>query len=243
MRHQHVEHVAVALVRRRVGDSLIHDLLHDRHQLDAGFVTTPEALDRQVGVDVAQRIGAAFEFVVVLGEPVVELLAELQPDQAGGRRVDGELGEEVQQFDLAFIAPVGDHLLDFALDGGRMALHLLTAQRRVVQHLLAPLGTGVEDHALAEDRRHERVGLGLVEILVRGTEEELVRLGAGQEDDVLVDQLEPPDVTALLADALHQSDGIGAELLEVSVLFLAAGNPGHCRGGHEFRFSSFKASF
>ena len=60
---------------------------------------------------------------------------------------------------------------------------------------------------------------------------------------MLVDQLEPADVAALVADALHQPDRVGAELLEVSVLFLAAGNPGHDRGGHEFRFSSFKTSF
>ena len=102
-----------------------------------------------------------------------------------------------------------------------MALHLLAAQGRVVQHLLAPLGAGVEHHALAEDRRHERIGLGLVEILVGGTEEELVGVGARQEDDVLVDQLEPSDVAAFVPDALHQPDRVGAELLEMAVLFLA----------------------
>ena len=211
---------------------LVHDLLHQRNELDARLVAAPEALDRQVRVDVAQRVGAALELVVVLREPVVELLAELQPDQAGRRGVDGQLGEEVEQFDLAFVAPVGDHLLDFALDGGGVALHLLAAQRGVVQHLLAPLGAGVEHHALAEDRRHERVGLGLVEILVGGAEEELVGLGAGQQDDVLVDQLEPADVAALVADALHQTDRVGAEFLEVAVFFFAAGNPRHDRGGH-----------
>ena len=63
---------------------------------------------------------------------------------------------------------------DFALDGGGVALHLLAAQRGVVQHLLAALRAGVEHHALAEDRRHERVRLGLVQILVGGPEEELV---------------------------------------------------------------------
>ncbi len=84
-----------------------------------------------------------------------------------------------------WVAPVGDHLLDFALDGGGMALHLLTAQCGVVQHLLAPLGAGVEHHALAEDRRHERVGLGLVEFLVGGAEEELVGLRAGQQTTCL----------------------------------------------------------
>ena len=124
-----------------------------------------------------------------------------------------------------------------------MALHVLAAQRGVVQHLLAPLGAGVEHHALAEDRRHERVGLGLVEILVGGTEEELVGFGAGQQDDVLVGQLEPADVAALLADALHQPDRVGAEFLEVTVLFLAAGNPRHDGGRHDGIPSSPSASF
>ncbi len=129
--------------------------------------------------------------------------------------------------------------LHFALDGGGVALHLLAAQRGVVQHLLAPLGAGVEDHALAEDRRHERVGLGLVEILVGGAEEELVGFGARQQDDVLVDQLEPADVTALVADALHQPDRVGAELLEVAVFFFAAGDARHDRCCHESKaFSS-----
>ena len=228
---------------RRVGQPLIHDLLHQRNEFHACLVAALEALDRQVRVDVAQRVGAAFQFVVVVREPAVELFTELQSDQAGRRGVDGQLGEEVEQFDLAFVAPVGDHLLDFALDGGRMALHLLAAQRRVVQHLLAAFGAGVEHHALPEDRRHERVGLGLIEIGLRRAEEELVRLGAGQQDDVLVDQLEPADVAALVANALHQSDRIGAKLLEVSVFFFAAGNPGHDRCRHEFRFSSFKTSF
>ena len=30
-RHQHVEHVALALVLRRVGDPAVHDLLHELH--------------------------------------------------------------------------------------------------------------------------------------------------------------------------------------------------------------------
>ena len=201
--------------------------------LYARLVAALEALDRQVGVDVAQRVGAALEFVVVLREPRVQLVAELQADQAGRRGVDGQLGEEVEQFDLTLLAPVGDHPLDFALDGGGVALHLLAAQRRVVQHLLATLGAGVEYHALAEDRRHERVRLGLVEILVGRTEEEFVGPGARQQDDVLVGQLEPAHVATLVAGALHQPDRVGPELLEMAVFFFAAGNPGHDGGCHE----------
>ena len=76
----------------------------------------------------------------MLGESVVELLAELQADKAGGRRVDGQLGEQVEQVDLALAAPLGDHLLDFALDRRRMAPHVLAPQRLVVEHLIASLG-------------------------------------------------------------------------------------------------------
>ena len=217
----------------RVGDPAVHDLLDQRNEFHARFVADSKTLDIHVGVDVAQRVGAALELVVVLRESIVELLAELQPDQTGRRGVDGQLGEEVEQFDLALVAPVGDDLLDFVLDGCRMALHLLTAQRRVVQHLLAPLGAGVEHHALAEDRGHERVGLGLVEILVGGPEEELVGFGAGQEHDVLVDQLEPADVAAFVPDALHQPDGVGTELLEVAVLLLATRDAWNYRSGHD----------
>ena len=230
-RDQYVEHVAVALVLGRVGNAPVHDLLNQCNKFHACLVAPLEALDRKVRVDVAQRVGAAFQFVVVIREPRVQLVAELLPDQAGRRGVDGQFGEEVEQFDLAFVAPVGDHLLDFALDGGRVALHLLAAQGRVVQHLLAPLGACVEHHALAEDRRHERVRLGLVEILVGGTEEELVGIGARQEDDVLVDQLKPSDVAAFVADALHQPDRIGAEFFEMAVLFLATRYARNDRGG------------
>ena len=122
------------------------------------------------------------------------------------------------------------------LDGGGVTLHVVTAQRGVVQHLGATLRTGVEHHALAEDRRHERVGLGLVEILVGGPEEELVGLGAGQQDDVLVGQLEPAHVAALVAQPFHQADRIGAELLEMPVFLIPARNARNFlqrAGGHD----------
>ena len=56
---------------------------------------------------------------------------------------------------------------------------------------------------------------------------------AGQEDDVLVDQLEPADVAAFVPDALHQSDRVGAELLEVAVLLFATGDAGNDRSRHD----------
>ena len=176
--------------------------------------------------------------MVVVGEATIELLPKFQADQARRRGVDRQLGEEVEQLDLAFVAPVGDDLLDLVLDRRRVTLHLLPAQSGVVQHLGAALRIGVEHHTLTEDRGHERVGLGLVELAVGGPEEELVGLGAGQHHHLLVGQLEPADVSALLADALHQPDRVGAEFFEVSMLFLAPGHPGYNGSRHRLRASS-----
>ena len=106
-----------------------------------------------------------------------------------------------------------------------MAAHVVAAQRGVVQHLLAALGARVEHHALAEDRCHEGVGLGLVEVFVGGPEEELVALGAGQQDHLLAGELEVADIAALITHPLHQSDRVGAELVEVAVLGLSTRNP------------------
>ena len=182
--------------------------------------------------------------MVVVGEARVELIAELQPDQARRRGVDRQLGEELQEVDLAGVAPVGDHPLDLVLDRRGVALHLLTAQRRVVQHLRPALRIGVEHHTLAEDRRHERVGLSLVEIAVAGAEEELVGFGAGEHHDLLAGELEPADVPALLAKTLHQPDRIGAELFQVPVLFVfPTGDAGNYCSGHESCAPSSSLSF
>ena len=86
--------------------------------------------------------------------------------------------------------------VDFVGDGGGVAPHELVAQRLVVQHLPTPFGRGVEDHALSEDRRHEGIRLGLVEDLLRRTEEELVGLGPGEQHDVAVGQAKLSHVTA-----------------------------------------------
>ena len=202
----------------------MHDLLHQRNQSHASVVAAPEALDRQVRVDVAQRVGAALQLVIEVREPAVELVAELGADQAGRRGVDGQLGEEVQQVDLAFVAPVLDHP---ATSSSMVAAWPFICSPRSAElcSISFRRRAGVEHHTFAEDRRHKRVGLGLVEIRVGRAEEELVRLGPRQEDDVLVDELKPAHVTALVADALHQTDRVGAELLEVAMFFLATRNP------------------
>ena len=64
-----------------------------------------QVIDRRnylkVDIHVGERIGALLEGVVEVPEPAVELQAELPADEAGARRVDRELGEPVEQVDLA----------------------------------------------------------------------------------------------------------------------------------------------
>ena len=193
----------------------------------ARLVADPEALDRQVRVDVAQGVGAALEEVVVVRETGIKLIAEFSSDQTGRRGVDGQFGEEVQQFDLAGIAPTLDGASDLALDGGGMTFHMVATQCGVVQHLLSAFRARVEYHPLSEDRRHERICLRLVEVFVGGAEEELVRLRTGEQDDLLVGELEGADVAALVAHPLHQGDRVGTELGEVSVFVGTPGDAAH----------------
>ena len=111
-------------------------------------------------------------------------------------------------------------------DGGGVAPHELVPQRLVVEHLPTALREGVEDHALAEDGGHERVGLGLVEHLLGGPEEELVGLGPAQQHHVPVGQAELPDVAALGPDPGHEADRVDPQLLEVAVLAASPRDPG-----------------
>src|SRR5690606_11142748 len=88
-------------------------------------------------------------------------------------------------------------------------------ERLVLEHLLTLLGRGVEDHALAEDRRHEGVRLALVEGRVGCAEELLVRLGAGDQHDLPVGEVELPDRPALGVGALEQRDRVDPQLREM----------------------------
>ena len=112
--------------------------------------------------------------------------------------------------------PGGDHPLDLFGDRLGVAPHVPVAERLVVEHLPAAFGGGVEHDALAEHRGHERVGLGLVELLLRGPEVPLVGLGAGHEHDPASGEVERAHLAALVADALHQPDGVGLEVAQVA---------------------------
>ena len=215
--HQHVEHVPLPLLRGTGSKAAIHDVLYQVDEREARSVAAPEALDRRVRVDEGVRVGAALQVVVQRGEPAVQLLAEARADQARRGRVDGQLGEPVEQVDLALLAPARHHAADLALDRRGVPLHLLAAQRGVAQHLLAPLRRGVEDDALAEHGRHERVRLALVEHLVGRAEERLVRPGAADQHDVAAGEGEQADVAALRAHAVQQADRVGAQVLQVPV--------------------------
>jgi hypothetical protein len=164
--------------------------------------------------------------VVQLGEAAVELLAKPPPDQARRRRVDRQLGKPVEQVDLAPVAPAGDHLVHLALDRLGVAAHVGVTQRLVAQHLPPALGGRIKHDALAEDRRHERIGGGLVQVLILGPKEDLVGLRTAEQHHLLVGQRELADVAALVAHPLHEANRVSPQLLEVTVGLVAARHPG-----------------
>ena len=125
----------------------LEDALQDRDQAPARGVAAPEGGQRQVGVHVGEGVGALLEIVEDRDQLGRQLLAERLPDQARARRVDRELGEEVEQIDLAPLAPARDRALGLRRDHLGVAAHHLVAQRLVAQRLLALLGRRVEDHA------------------------------------------------------------------------------------------------
>ena len=85
--------------------SAVHDLADELDELQAGLVSSPEALDRRIRVHIGDGVGAPLQVVVKLREPAVELVAEPLADQACRRRVDRELGEPVEKVDRARVAP------------------------------------------------------------------------------------------------------------------------------------------
>src|SRR6202034_733719 len=100
---------------------------------------------------------------------------------------------------------------------------------------------GVEHHSLTKDRGHERVRPGLVEVLVRGAEEELVGVRPGQQDDRPPGQVEPAHVAALIPHPAHESYRIAAPLLQVPVCRGAGNEPG-LQQGHDVPPGSASAS-
>ena len=121
----------------------------------------------------------------------------------------------------------GHHLLHLVGDGGGVAAHELVPQGLVVQHLAPALRRRVEDDALAEDRRHEGVGLGLVEQLLGGPEEELVGVGPGEQHDVALGRCGTrPTSPHSARTRAHERDRVDAQLVEVPVLAVAARHPG-----------------
>ena len=100
-RHEDVEKVAVVVGGRRPVDPAVHDGLDQIDQTEAGRVAAVEGLDVGIGVDVGEGVGALLEVVVEPGEAPIEVAAELRSDETGRGRVDGELGEPVEQVDGA----------------------------------------------------------------------------------------------------------------------------------------------
>mgnify|MGYP003694651531 CR=1 FL=1 len=113
--------------------------------MTAGAVALPEGRQRKIRVDVGHRVGAALEVGKERDQRPVELFAKVGADQRAARRIDCELGEELEQVDRAGVAPAGDHAFGLARDRLGVAPHCLVAERAVAEGLLALLRRRVED--------------------------------------------------------------------------------------------------
>jgi hypothetical protein len=213
---QPAEHLEEVLVGLAAALAPLEDRLEPGDELPTGAIPGPQYRDRQVRVHVGQGVRAALEVHEDRHELRAELLAELRADQAAGRGVERELRKEREQVDLALLRPARGHALDLGGDLLRVTPHELVPQGLVPHGLLALLGGGVEDHALAEDRLHERIGGRLVELLVRSAEERLLGLLPGQEHDPMTREPELADLSALAPQPLHQREGIAAQLQQVA---------------------------
>ena len=200
-----------------------------------------EALDVGVGVHERHGVGAPLQVAEQVGVANVEFVTEALANEARRRRVDEQLGGEVQQVNFPAGREPRHHAVHLGGDGLGVAPHVLVPQALVVQHLPSPLGAGVEHDALAEHRGHERVRLRLVEFLLAGPEEHFVGLGATEEHHVPVGEGELANVTAFVAYPPHQLDGVVAQVLEVPGDTVPARHPGRVgqrgsrsSGGHRF---------
>ena len=219
---QHVEELALDVRALRAA---FEHLGEQRDEPRACPVALAEHRQRQVRVHVRDRVGALLELVedaVVLRG---ELLAELTPDQARARGVERELGEEVEQIDLAALADAVHHAARLRRDRLRVRAHHLVAQRLVAHRLAALLGRAVEHHAAAEDRRHERIGCGLVVLLLLGAEERLLRGLAREQHDARAGPVHLADLAALVAHAPEQLDRAAAQVEQMAEQRQSAGEP------------------
>ena len=112
-----------------------------------------------------------------------------------------------------------------------MSAHELVAQRAVAHGLLALLGRGVEDHAGSEDRLHERIGGGLVELLVGRAEERLLRRGSVEHHEPVTREVDLADLAALVVHALQQAQRVAAQLEQMAEQRQATRCDGRCAGG------------
>ena len=192
------------------------DALDAGDQRAPGAVARAQGRDRQVGVHVGEGVGAALQVHEERSDVGAQLFAELGADQARGARVERQLGEEIEQVDLAALPPAGGHALHLGGDLLRVASHEAVAQRLVAHGLLALLRAGVEHDALAEDGLHEGVGGGLVELLVGRAEEGLLGFLTGQQRDAMTDEPELADLSALATQPGHQGERVAPELEQVA---------------------------
>ena len=205
---------ALAAGAATLGDDLAHHLL----EADPGPVALAERGERQVRVEVGDGRDAALQRVVHGGELLRHPLAELAAEEAVAGGVVGEHPAVVDEINLAGVAPAGDALLHLLDDDLAVGAHapVLEGREEHLELLVHLLRRGVVDDVLAEDRRHDLVRLGGVELGVRGAEHRLVGLGAEDGDHPATDDLDGGHGAQLALGARQKADGGSHELDRVA---------------------------
>jgi hypothetical protein len=200
------------------GPPLRDDAADHLLQPDAGPVAPPERRDREIGIEIADRMDAALEIVVDRRELLGELVAELGAEQAVRRGEVGELGAVGDEVDGPLVAELLQGAVDLAGDDLAVGPHAAVLERgqEHAELLRRALGGRVVDDALAEDRRHHLVGLVRAELLIGSAEEGLVGRRSGEQEELLVDQLEAGHLAALAAGPVEERDGVASELERVA---------------------------
>ena len=139
-----------------------------------------------------------------------ELLTKSIAEEAATRGVDRQLVPDRIEVDFSRVLPLTEVLLGLFDEALSVGTHLRFAQGRVkeAELLLHHRWGRVVSDALAEDRRHQLVGLGLTDVLVAETKVSLLCLRPGHHHRVAAGKLHREDVPEQISPALNETNRI-----------------------------------
>jgi hypothetical protein len=164
--------------------------------------------------------------VVVIPKLAADLFLSFVAQNGVTRDLLDEVGDGGDEFDFAFAAEGVEPFLGLALHDGDVVRHLVVAEGFVEDGTLFDVGlVGGEEADAAEDSLEEAVGLFHVQAFVGFGEEEFMVVGANDDGDGLVEELDGEDGAEGVVAALE-------EALAVFVKFENVAEEGETAGEH-----------